>query len=324
MLEIFTVYGAAINFVLINVALALSIYVTLSAGLLSLANAGFMAIGAYTVAIMMSQTGAPLGLTFLLAIVIAILVAVPLGIVVLRLRDVYLAIATLAFGEIVRIVILNGDKMLRGVTDNPRLTLLNGAEGIALPFRTQNVHLGVPENTLILLSYVVVCAYILATAYSSRAGRIWAAIRLDEAAASTLGIHAVRYKLLAFTLGAALAAGAGALSSPVVRVIDPNNYAYGRAVEILAFGVLGGTAHWSGPILGAVVLTGLPEALRFLREHRDIANGLVIMAAIIWLPRGIGDPRFWRGLLDRARILLRRGPTDVRIGVPRSSGVPDC
>jgi hypothetical protein len=213
--------------------------------------------------------------------------------------------------------------MLRGVTDNPRLTLLNGAEGISLPFRTQNVYLGVPENTLILLSYLVVCAYILATAHGSRAGRTWAAVRLDEAAASTLGIDAVRYKLLAFTLGAALAAGAGALSAPVVRVIDPNNYAYGRAVEILAFGVLGGTAHWSGPILGALVLTGLPEALRFLREHRDIANGLVIMAAIIWLPRGIGDPRFWRGLVDRARLLLRR-PSTGDWQAPRSAAELGC
>src|SRR6476620_9186099 len=99
-----------------NVLLALSIYVTLSTGLLSLANAGFMAIGAYTTAILATKSGAPLALSLALALIIGVAVAVPLGAGVLRLRDVYLAIATLGFGEIVRIAILNGDKVLRGIS----------------------------------------------------------------------------------------------------------------------------------------------------------------------------------------------------------------
>jgi branched-chain amino acid transport system permease protein len=316
-LDLFTVYGATINFALINVALALSIYLTLSTGLLSLANAGFMAIGAYTTAILVTKSGAPLALSFVLALIIGAAIAIPLGAGVLRLRDVYLAIATLGFGEIVRIAILNGDKVLRGISGDPRLTVLNGAEGITLPFRTPNVYLGVPETTWILLTYVVGLAYLLATAYRSRFGRIWASIRLDEAAAATLGIDVVRYKLLAFTLGSAMAAGAGALSAPIVRVVDPNNYVFGRAVEILAFAILGGTAHWSGPILGALVLTSLPEALRFLKENRDVANGLVIMASIIWLPRGIGDPSFWRAVGGRIR--ARSAGSAVQVSVPDSS-----
>jgi branched-chain amino acid transport system permease protein len=306
-LEIFTIYGAAINFILINVALALSIYLTLSTGLLSLANAGFMAIGAYTTAILVTRAGAPLGLTFLIALLIGGAIALPLGAVVLRLRDVYLAIATLGFGEIVRITILNGDKPLRALRGDPTLTVLNGAEGITMGFRTPNVLLGVPESTWILLVYVAGLTYFLATVQGSRFGRIWASIRLDESAAATLGIDVVRYKLLAFVLGAAVAAGAGALSAPVIRVIDPNNYVFGRAVEILAFAILGGTAHWAGPILGAVVLTGLPEALRFLKDQRDVANGLIIMASIIWLPRGIADPAFWGTLWARTRVRLSGG-----------------
>src|SRR5262245_55142941 len=90
-LELFTVYGATINFILINIALALSIYVTLSCGLLSLANAGFMAIGAYTTAVLLTRTGAPLAVSFTVALLLGIALAVPLGAVVLRLRDVYLA-----------------------------------------------------------------------------------------------------------------------------------------------------------------------------------------------------------------------------------------
>lgn len=317
MFDVFNVHGATINFALINVALALSIYITLSAGLLSLANAGFMAIGAYTAAILTTKLGAPLAFSFLLALVLGAALAVPLGALVLRLRDVYLAIATLGFGEIVRITILNGDKLLRGISRDPSLTLLNGAEGITLPFRTPNVFLGVPESTWVLLAYVVVLTYLLAVAQRSRFGRIWASIRLDESASAALGIDVVRHKLLVFALGSAMAAAAGALSAPVVRVIDPNNYVFGRAVDILAFAVLGGAAHWSGPIVGALVLTGLPEILRFLKEQRDVANGLVIMASIIWLPRGIADPTFWRRVLTRARGRLSRVAWEADPVTPR-------
>jgi branched-chain amino acid transport system permease protein len=103
----------------------------------------------------------------------------------------------------------------------------------------------------------------------------------------------VRYKLLVFVLGAAIAAGAGALSVPIVRVIDPHNYVFSRAVDILAYAVLGGMTHWAGPIIGATALTSLPEVLRFLKDQRDIVNGLIIMLSIIYLPAGLADPRIW-------------------------------
>ena len=149
-------------------------------------------------------------------------------------------------------------------------------------------------------------ATILAVLRRSHEGRVLAAVRLDESAARTLGIDVVRYKLLAFVLGAMMAAGAGVLSTPIVRVIDPRNYVFSRAVDILAYAVLGGVAHWSGPIVGAALLTALPEWLRFLQERRDIVNGLLIMISIIFLPRGLADPRFWGG---QVRALVgRRAP----------------
>ncbi len=123
-----------------------------------------------------------------------------------------------------------------------------------------------------------------------------ASIRQDETAASTLGINVVMYKLLAFVLGAAAAAGAGALSAPIVRVVDPHNYVFSRAVDILAYAVLGGMTEWIGPIIGATVLTTLPEALRFLRDQRDIVNGLIIMISIIYLPQGLAGPAVRKAL----------------------------
>jgi branched-chain amino acid transport system permease protein len=287
--------ASVINFALINMALALSIYLTLATGLLSLANAGFMAIGAYTAAILASRADMPIWVSLVAAPVIAGVIAFPFGLAVLRLRDVYLAIATLGFVQIVNVFALNGDKVLRAITGNQSLTIFNGAEGITLPYVSPKIVLGLPETTWPLLLYVIALGTILAVLRRSHEGRVLAAVRLDESAAGTLGIDVVRYKLLAFVLGAMMAAGVGVLSTPIIRVIDPRNYVFSRAVDVLAYAVLGGVAHWSGPIVGATVLTLLPELLRFLQERRDVVNGLIIMISIIFLPRGRADPRFWGG-----------------------------
>jgi branched-chain amino acid transport system permease protein len=299
---------ATIDFILINMALGLSIYLTLATGLLSLANAGFMAIGAYTVAICFSTVHVPLPVGFILAVLLAVGVALPLGLVVLRLRDIYLAIATLGFGEIVRIVALNGDKVIRLFSGGREIAVFNGAEGITLPYTIPQVVLGLPETTWHILLYVVAMIYLLATLQRSHYGRIMASIRQDETAASTLGIDVVRYKLLVFVLGAAIAAGAGALSVPIVRVIDPHNYVFSRAVDILAYAVLGGMTHWAGPIVGASLLTSLPEVLRFLKDQRDVVNGLIIMLSIIYLPGGLVNPHLW-GLRRKVSLLRKRTGT---------------
>ncbi|HEY7067005.1 MAG TPA: branched-chain amino acid ABC transporter permease [Chloroflexota bacterium] len=286
---------STVDFILLNVALGLSIYLTLAVGLLSLANAGFLAIGAYTAAILTAQAGWPALAGLPVALLLGALVAAPLGLLVLRLQGVYLAIATIGFGEIVRIAALNGDKLLRALSGDDRLTVFRGAEGITLPYRSPQLILGLPETTWLLLLYVLALAYLLATLQGSRYGRLMVAIRLDALAANTLGVDAVRSRLLAFVLGAAIAAGAGALSTPVVRVIDPSQYGFNRAVDILAYAVLGGMTTWVGPIVGATVLTALPEVLRPLQAQRDVVNGLLLLLSIIYLPRGLADPRLWGG-----------------------------
>ena len=285
---------SVINFILINMSLGISIYLTLYTGMLSLANAGFMAIGAYTAALLITRADIPLGFTIAPAMFLAVLVALPLGLLVLRLRDVYLAIATLGFGEIIRIIALNGDKVVRLFSEDKEIVVFNGAEGITLSYVTPKMILGIPDTTWPLLIYLAGVTYLAFTIQNSRYGRVLASIRQDETAAHTLGIDVVRYKLLAFVLSAAIAAGAGALSTPVMRVIDPRNYVFGKAVDILAFAVLGGMTHWMGAIVGATVLTSLPEVLSFLKDQRDIANGLIIMISTIYLPRGLVDPHMWR------------------------------
>src|SRR5579875_1470047 len=323
MLQFLLDHISTVDFILLNVALGLSIYLTLAVGLLSLANAGFLAIGAYTAAILTVQAGWPPVAALLPALLLGALVAAPLGLLVLRLQGVYLAIATIGFGEIVRIVALNGDKLLRLVSGDSRLTVFRGAEGITLPYRSPVLFLGLPVTTWQLLVYVVALAYLLAMLQRSRYGRLMAAIRLDGLAASTLGVDIVRYRLLAFLLGAAIAAGAGALSAPVVRVIDPSQYGFNRAVDILAYAVLGGMTTWVGPIVGATVLTALPEVLRPLQEQREVVNGLLLLLSIIYLPRGLADSRLWGGWQRWPAALRERfagGPAAEPLPVPPRRG----
>jgi len=301
--DLLVTYRPLIEFMLLNAALALSVYITLSTGLLSLANAGFMAIGAYTAALLYVYRDAPaLGLyraapvlsSVLLAMLIAMVIGFLFGRPLLRLRDVYLAIATLGFGEIVRILAVNGDIIvgaIRGVPPN-EVALFGGAEGIRVARLTTTWH---------LFLYLAAAVYFFIMLRRSRFGRVLEAIRHDEAAAAAMGINVVRYKTLAFTVSAMIAAGGGALNALLIRLAAPGNYDFARAVELLTYVVLGGAVHWTGPLVGAIVLTALPEALRGLREQREIVNGVILMLAIIYLPRGLADPRFWRGLRLRLR-----------------------
>ncbi|NCP87361.1 MAG: branched-chain amino acid ABC transporter permease [Anaerolineae bacterium CG_4_9_14_3_um_filter_57_17] len=275
--QFWSTYGSVVQFALINMLLGISIYFTLYTGLLSLANAGFMAVGAYVSAILTIHAGTPLPISLLAGAFSAGFIGWLLGLPVLRLRDVYLAIATLGFGEIVRITAVNFDKF-------SGLTLLGGAQGLD----------GIPKLTTPagLIFSLILLSFFLIQFHRSRAGRALAAIRRDENVAATMGIDVAGYKLLAFVLGAFVAGLAGGFSAHLTRFVGPNDFTFSAAVNILAFAVLGGTAHWAGPLLGAAILTVLPEALRFMGEYRGIVNGLILVLVILYLPRGLFNPKW--------------------------------
>jgi len=279
-------YSTTFAIVGINALLALSVWLTLYAGQLTLGNAAFMAIGAYTSALLGRHLGAPFPLALAAGAVAAAALAAPLGLTVFRLRGVYLAIATLAFGEVVRVILLATPITGRG----------QGLNGI--PPKTELWH--------IYLSLAVV-AYVLWRVQGSIAGRAWAAIREDEVAAASQGIAVRRYKLAAFVLGALLAAWAGGLSAHVTFSIDPNDFAFTKAVQILVFAVVGGIPNVLGPVLGATVFTALPELLRPFKDYRDIFQGAILLAVIIYLPRGIVT----LAELRKTRRLAEIGAADV-------------
>jgi branched-chain amino acid transport system permease protein len=284
--EFWATYGSVVQFVLINMLLGISIYFTLYTGLLSLANAGFMGVGAYVSAVLTIHAGTPFPVSLFIGALSAALIGWLLGLPVLRLRDVYLAIATLGFGEIVRITAVNFDKF-------SGLTLLGGAQGLA----------GIPKLTTplsLLFTLFILCIF-LVQFHRSRAGRALVAIRRDESVAATMGINVHQHKLLAFVLGAFVAGLAGGFSAHLTRFVGPNDFNFNAAVNILAFAVLGGTLHWSGALVGAALLTILPEALRFMKEYRGIVNGVILLLVIIYLPHGLVNPQWIRKTFRREK-----------------------
>jgi branched-chain amino acid transport system permease protein len=281
-----------LQFMLVNAILGLSVYLTLYTGMFSLANAGFMAVGAYTGVIVTQNLHLPLGAGLIAGMLLAGVIAIPIGLPVLRLRDIYLAIATIGFGEVVRIVILNFDTLMTTLT-RQTVTLTQGALGISgIPKITQTWH---------LILFLVIAAYFIARLHRSRFGRAMAAIRQDEQAAANVGIDVVYIKNVVFVLSAVLAAAAGVLKAHLTRTIDPGDYTFNAAVEILTFAVLGGTTTLVGPIVGGFVLTALPEVLRSLKEYRTIVNGIILLGVIIYLPGGLANPVAWSKLFNRVR-----------------------
>ena len=258
-----------------NVLLALSIYLTLSCGLLTVANAAFMGIGAYSAALVTLHTETAFFPALVLGSLLPALVALAIGRPTLKLSGVYLAMATLAFGEVVRIAILNAED------------LTGGALGLN----------GIPQLTswFSVVVVVLVAVYVLLRSARSRLGRTMAAIRQDEVATEVMGINVRAYKLFAFVMGAALAGLAGGLNAHFTFFISPNEYGFDRGVEILAMGVLGGTGSPWGAVLGGILITLLPELLRGLGDYRPLVNGIILILIMLYSPQGL-----W-GLIQLAR-----------------------
>jgi branched-chain amino acid transport system permease protein len=267
-----------INFIGINAMLGLSIYLTLSCAMLSLSNAASMAIGAYTAAVLTTNLGWGLWPAVIAGALLAGLVALPLGLPILRLRGVYLAIATIGFGEVVRIAIVNSE-------------WLGGPEGFRLSAGEHPVMAGFWEIYIAL----VVVAYVFSRLKGSRMGLALEAIREDESAARTTGIDVTYYKVSAYVGGAIVAGLAGALYAHLIAFLTPSMFNFTQAVQILLFAVVGGTFAWRGAILGAFVITILPNLLRVVpglgdfnvKDQPEIFTGVILLAIILFLPNGL-------------------------------------
>lgn len=299
MAEFFNTYGFLIVSAIFGAILGISVYLPLMAGQLSLATPGFYALGGYVAAIAstkflpVSSSNFPIWwvlLEMLIAGLISGILAVILGIPVLRLRGIYLAIATIAFVEILRVITLN-------------LEITGGAVGI----------FGVPQPFQSPLEYLWIALPLLGLSMAFmyrlekiRVGRALIAIREDELAADSMGINPTYYKVLAFTLAAVLAGMVGAVSAHFLNTWNARQGTFDASIIFLAFVLIGGSRTFWGPVVGGIILTALPEVLRgaasingmplwlgqFLKDGRLIIFGVLIVVGTIFYPKGIITPEF--------------------------------
>lgn len=280
-------YNGILMLVGINVILAVSLNLATGfLGQLVLGHAAFMAVGAYTVALFTLNSNLPEGLALVVGMVLGGLVAAVfsavIGIPALRLRGDYIAILTLGFGEIIR-VLLNS------------LEFTGGAKGLN----------GIPAYTTFPSVFIVAAltVYIIYAFINSRHGRAVIAIREDEIAAESAGIHTTYYKMLAFILSAFFAGVAGALYANYIGVLAPAKFDFNYSVEILLMVVMGGMGSITGSIVAAVVLTFLPELLRGFSDYRMLIYSAILIAIMLFKPTGLlGQQEFsLAGLAKRGK-----------------------
>lgn len=260
-------YDNVISLVLLNGILGIAAYLLLIVNRFSLATGGLMAIGAYVSVLSTQNLGLPFALALLLGGATAAVIALLLGLPVLRIEGDYFALVTLAFTEIVRIIALNWE------------SVTGGALGIVgIPTETQTWHLAVALTVLAGGVYITRRSWI---------GRVIDAIRLDEMPAQAIGIDAARIRLILFVISGAICGIAGGLAGHLNFFIGPSDFGMTRSVDAVVYAVLGGLNSIFGPIVGALVYTVLPEALRFSAQAREIVLSLVIILAVLFMPRGL-------------------------------------
>ncbi|MFQ5829474.1 MAG: branched-chain amino acid ABC transporter permease [Candidatus Methylomirabilia bacterium] len=258
----------------INIILALGCFFPFSAGLPSLGQAGYMAVGAYTSAVLTVHAGAPFWPAVLAGGTMAGGMGFLTGFPALRVRGLYLVIMTWGFAEMIRVFFLNFEPTggARGLGEIAPETTVGGVYGVVAVL-------------------VVFCSRLS----RSRKGRAWEAIRGDEAAAETLGISLTREKLAAFSLGAFVTGIGGGLYAHYALYIESDTFNFFRSAEILFFCVLGGGKVFWGPVVGAALLTVLPEFFRILQDWRLVFYGSTLILMMVFRPDGL-IPRTLSGL----------------------------
>lgn len=257
--------------IFINIILATSLNITVGClGQITLGHAGFMSIGAYTAALLTKNailSGVPGYLVaILLGGIVAGIIGIVIGIPALRLNGDYLAIITLAFGEIIRVLI-------------EYFSFTGGAQGLN----------GIPRfNNFSLIYFITVLSVIaMYSIMTSRHGRAVLAIREDELASKASGINTTFYKTFSFALSAMFAGMAGGIYAHNIGVLGAKQFDYNYSINILVMVVLGGMGSFTGAIMAAIILTILPEALRSFAEYRMIIYPLILIGMMIFRPQGL-------------------------------------
>lgn len=269
----------------INIILAVSLnLINGYTGQFSIGHAGFMAVGAYMGAVVTMMWELPFAVGIIVATISAGVLGALIGLPTLRLNGDYLCIATLGLGEIIRICILN-------------IEYVGGASGL----------MGIPRETTFTNVFWIMIAVIffVKNFKNSSYGRCCLAIRENEIAADTMGINTTKYKVMAFTLGAAFAGTAGCMFSHYFFIAHPASFTFMRSFDVLTMVVLGGLGSMSGSIVGAFLLTGLSAVLSDFPEWRMIIYSITMIVLMLYRPQGLfGNEELSRNMFGK---LLGKG-----------------
>ncbi|MEZ0536038.1 branched-chain amino acid ABC transporter permease [Caldicellulosiruptoraceae bacterium PP1] len=253
--------------ILINIMLAVSLnLINGITGQFSLGHAGFMAIGAYTTGVLTTNFTLPFYITMIIGGILAMLFGFIIGLPVLRLKGDYLAIATLGFGEIIRIIIQN-------------IEYLGGASGI------NDIPQGLDWTSFYVITLITII--IIVNIIKSSYGRALIAIREDEVAAEAMGINTTFYKVLAFMIGAFFAGIAGSVYSGYFGYIQPDIFNFFKSIDILVIVVLGGLGSISGSIISAIVLTLISAYLQEFPQVRMVLYSVILILIMLFRPQGL-------------------------------------
>jgi branched-chain amino acid transport system permease protein len=278
LVDFYAKHSRLIDQIGVNAILALSLSVSLQAGQLALAQAAFAGIAAYVSAILAIHAHWPLLASIAVAMLVSTIVAALLAYPVRKLRGVFLAIATIGFGEIVRVFANN-------------LKITGGAEGMS----------SIPNDATTPVIYGALALVAIALYLISRTkfALAVALVREDEHAARGVGVDVGNVRMLSLALGGAIAGLGGALYAHASFFITPTDFGFARMEQILVWCVIGGVTSPLGAVLGAALLSVLPEVIRFLADYREITNGIILLVVILFAPSGIAA--LWRRGAIRVR-----------------------
>ncbi|QYF84789.1 branched-chain amino acid ABC transporter permease [Brevibacterium sp. PAMC21349] len=280
-------YINTLMFIGINIMLATSLHLIIGiTGQFSIGHAGFLAVGAYASAVMTMKLELPFIIAVLTGGVIAAVAGMVIGIPSLRLKGDYLAIATLGFGEIVRIVLLN-------------IEYVGGASGMQVSHLT---------SWPWVFACVMITVLVNRNFTNSTHGRACISVREDETAADAMGINTTYYKVAAFVIGAFFAGIAGSLYAHNFYIIQPSNFGFLKSFDILIFVVLGGLGSLSGSVLAAILLTIVTTFLQDYPETRMIIYSLVLILMMIFRPQGLMGTKEITSLFTHKK--TKGGPKD--------------
>ena len=275
----------------VNAIMAISVNVICGiTGQLSLGQAGFMAIGSYATIILTQTVGLPMPVSIALAALITVIFGILIGFPTLKLQGDYLAIVTLGFGEIIRVLLVN----FKGIT--------GGANGL----RFTTIFVARADYAyLVVIGMLVVVIILLQNFIRSTYGRAILAVREDEIAANSNGVSVFKYKMIGFAVASCIAGIGGALYAPFIGFVKPDLASFNRSIDYLIVVVLGGMGSVTGAVIAAFVLTYLQEFLRFLQDYRLLIYPLILIFVMLFRPQGllgmkeISFVKLWDSLIAR-------------------------